>query len=165
MNRPQPIKPKAGEESVWDYPRPPRLEKVTKHLEVFFNGELIASSKNAYRVLETSHPPNYYFPPTDLMMEYFTLSAHKTFCEWKGKGSYYDIEVKGKKALNACWFYDAPTQSFLPIKNYAAFYANKMDRCLVDGELVSPQPGEFYGGWVTQNIVGPFKGIPGSWGW
>ncbi|MEM9982975.1 MAG: DUF427 domain-containing protein [Bacteroidota bacterium] len=163
--KPTPIKPKKGQESVWDYPRPPLLEEVHKTIEVFFNGEQIAHTNKAYRVLETSHPPVYYIPFEDVKQAYLLPSDSATYCEWKGRGLYYHLKVKEKTVKDAAWYYDNPTKRFAPIKNYLAFYAHKMDKCLVDGELVTPQPGNFYGGWVTKDIVGPFKGIEGSWGW
>lgn len=163
--KPKPIKPKAGQESVWDYPRPPRLEPVHKTIEIYFNGEQIARTDNAYRVLETSHPPVYYIPLADVNTDFLHPSDQKTYCEWKGRGSYFHVKVGDKTALNAAWFYKNPPKEFAAIKDYPAFYANKMDKCLVDGEEVIPQPGEFYGGWITKDIVGPFKGIEGSWGW
>jgi len=163
--KPEPIKPKIGQESVWDYPRPPRLEPVSKQIQIYFNGKLIADSVNAFRVLETSHPPVYYIPPADIDNDCLLPSDQQSYCEWKGQGSYYHIEVGNKKALNAAWFYKKPTKAFAAIKNYPAFYAHKMDKCLVDGEEVTPQPGNFYGGWITKDIVGPFKGVDGSWGW
>ena len=165
MKLPRPIKPRKGQESVWDYPRPPKLERVRKTIEVYFNGALIAKTNAAYRVLETSHPPNYYIPPADINSDYLEDSEWITSCEFKGLGSYYHVKAGNKKIENAAWFYDNPTPAFATIKGYPAFYANKMDRCLVDGIQVKPQPGEFYGGWITPDIVGPFKGGPGSGGW
>lgn len=165
MNRPKPIPPKAGQESVWDYPRPPRLEPVSKSIEVWFAGVLIARTTKAFRVLETTHPPVYYIPPEDIAMEFLRPVEKRTGCEWKGLGSYYDVVVGDQMAAEAAWYYAQPTKAFEAIKNYPAFYAHKMDRCLVDGIDVEPQPGNFYGGWITPDIVGPFKGIEGSWGW
>lgn len=163
--KPTPIKPKKGQESVWDYPRPPRLEPVRKTLKVFFNDQLIAQTNKAYRVLETSHPPVYYLPPEDINFRFLIPSHQSSFCEYKGKGNYYHVKVGRRMADNAAWYYPNPTPAFQPIKNYLAFYAHKMDQCLVDDETVEPQPGNFYGGWVTSNVVGPFKGVEGSWGW
>jgi hypothetical protein len=130
------VKPKAGRESVWDYPRPPRLEACTKRIRVALGGKIIADTRRAVRVLETSHPPVYYIPPEDIRMKFLKDEAGSSFCEWKGQARYY-----------------------------IAFYAEKMDACTVDGERVRPQEGNFYGGWITGDIVGPFKGGPGSWGW
>jgi len=163
--KPKPEKPKPGQESVWDYPRPPALEPVSKTIEVFFNGRRIALTNAAYRVLETSHPPTYYLPPEDIDMRLLKCSDRTTYCEWKGMGSYYHVEAGGMTAENAAWFYADPRGKFSPIKGYVAFYAHHMDKCMVDGEQVKPQPGNFYGGWVTSDIVGPFKGVAGSFGW
>ncbi|MCD9187763.1 MAG: DUF427 domain-containing protein [Pyrinomonadaceae bacterium] len=159
------IEPKEGQESVWDYPRPPRLEAVNKHLKIIFNGEVIAETNRAFRVLETSHPPVYYFPPEDVRMEFLTQVGGASFCEWKGRAGYYDLRVGEKKVANAAWFYPQPTESFKQIKDYPAFYPSKMDACYVNDELVQAQEGDFYGGWITSDIVGPFKGGAGTWGW
>jgi uncharacterized protein (DUF427 family) len=163
--KPQPIPPGPGQESVWDYPRPPRLEETHKHIRILFNGVTIAETRRAKRVLETSHPPVYYLPPEDIKMEYLTRSEGGSWCEWKGQARYYTVTVGGKEARQAAWSYPQPTPGFEPIKDYLAFYARPMDACYVDEELVRPQPGDFYGGWITGDIVGPFKGEPGSGGW
>ncbi len=162
---PQRIEPAPGQESVWDYPRPPRIEDSTKHIEVVFNGVTIADTHRAKRVLETSSPPVYYIPPEDIRMEYVTDTNYSSFCEWKGHAGYYTLTVGDTKTENAAWFYANPTPNFTPIRNYVAFYAGKMDGSFVDGERVVPQPGDFYGGWVTHEIVGPFKGESGTQGW
>lgn len=161
----QPIPPQPGQESVWDYPRPPRLEPVNKPIQIVFNGETIAQTDRAQRVLETSHPPVYYIPPEDIKTEYLISSPRGTFCEWKGRGAYYHVQVNDKRVDNVGWYYPDPTPAFASIKNYVAFYAGPMDACYVGGERVTPQLGNFYGGWITSEIVGPFKGEPGSWGW
>jgi uncharacterized protein (DUF427 family) len=163
--KPQRIPPGPGQESVWDYPRPPRLEEVRKHIRVIFNGVTIAETRRAKRVLETSHPPVYYLPPEDIKMEYLTPAAGGSWCEWKGQARYYNLAVGDKQAGQVAWSYPQPTPDFESIKDYLAFYARPMDACYVDEELVTPQPGDFYGGWITADIVGPFKGEPGSGGW
>jgi uncharacterized protein (DUF427 family) len=165
MLRPEPIPPKPGQESVWDYPRPPRLESSPKHLKILFNGVIIADSRKAYRVLETSHPPVYYIPPEDIQMEYLKPSSQGSYCEWKGMARYYAIVFGEQQVINAAWSYPNPTPNFAPIKDYVAFYPALMEACYVDGEKVIPQPGQFYGGWITSDIVGPFKGESNSWGW
>ena len=166
MIHPQRIEPQPGQESVWDYPRPPRLERATKEIKIVFNETTIASSNNAYRVLETSHPPVYYIPPDDIKMKYLEpVASGRSFCEWKGVAGYYNLSLADKLVRNAAWYYPQPTSEFAPIENYLAFYPSKMDACYVDGELVKAQPGDFYGGWITKDIVGPFKGEAGSWGW
>ena len=163
---PQRIEPRPGQESVWDYPRPPRLERSPKQIKIIFNEITVAESCRTYRVLETSHPPVYYIPPVDIQMQYLeSVIAHRSFCEWKGLAGYYNLKVRDRHVANAAWYYPQPTAEFAPIKDYLAFYPSKMDACYVDGELVQPQAGDFYGGWITQNIVGPFKGQAGSWGW
>lgn len=164
MNRDS-IPPAPGQESVWDYPRPPRLEDSTRHIRIVFNGETIADTTAAKRVLETSHPPSYYIPPADLRLEYFSRTSRSTFCEWKGQAAYYTITVGDRSAENAAWFYPTPTANFANLKDYVAFYPSRMDACYVDDELVQAQPGDFYGGWITSEIVGPFKGGMGTWGW
>jgi uncharacterized protein (DUF427 family) len=163
--RPPRIEPAPGQESVWDYPRPPRLEDSTKHIQIQFNGVMIADTHQAKRVLETSHPPVYYIPPEDVQMEYFIQSPRSSFCEWKGQAGYYSIQVGDRLAENVAWFYPTPTEGFATIANYIAVYPSRMDSCWVDGELVQSQAGDFYGGWITSDIVGPFKGEPGTWGW
>ncbi len=157
--------PKPGQESVWDYPRPPRLEDTSKHVRVVFNGEVIADSHRAKRVLETSHPPVYYIPLADIKTEYLHTSAHTSFCEFKGMAKYYSLEVNGQHLAKAGWYYPEPTQAFAALKDYVAFYPSKMEACYVADEKVLAQEGDFYGGWITQDIVGPFKGGAGTWGW
>jgi uncharacterized protein (DUF427 family) len=159
------IEPGPGQESVWDYPRPPRLEPTHRHLQITFAGQVIADTRRAFRVLETSHPPVYYIPPDDIRMEFLVPAPGSSFCEWKGNAAYYTVQVGERIAPKAAWFYPQPTPAFLPIRNFVAFYAGPMDRCTVDGETVVPQPGGFYGGWITSDVVGPFKGEAGTWGW
>jgi uncharacterized protein (DUF427 family) len=164
FNRPIPIPPEAGQESVWDYPRPPRLEDTSKLIEIVFNQVAIAKTTNAKRVLETSHPPIYYIPPADIILEYLLPASGTSFCEWKGIAIYHSLEVKDKLLEKVAWSYPNPTETFSSIKDFIAFYPHQME-CYVDGEKVTPQAGGFYGGWITQDIVGPFKGDFGSMGW
>lgn len=161
----QRITPGPGQESVWDYPRPPHIEATSQRLRVVFNQLVIADTTAAYRVLETSHPPTYYLPPTDIQMAYLTATPQQSACEWKGAAHYYTIRVGERTAANAAWSYATPTPGFTAIAGYVAFYPSRMDACYVNDELVQAQPGDFYGGWITQAIVGPFKGSPGTWGW
>jgi uncharacterized protein (DUF427 family) len=166
MNSRNRIEPGPGQESVWDYPRPPRLEDSDKHIQVIFNGVVIADTRRAKRVLETSHPPVYYVPPEDVKLDlYFTATRHVTFCEFKGVASYYTITVGDKTVANAAWYYPDPTSPYEPLANYVAFYPGKMDACFVNGEQVQAQEGDFYGGWITNEIIGPFKGGAGTFGW
>jgi uncharacterized protein (DUF427 family) len=155
----------SAKESVWDYPRPPRLESTSRHLQIIFNNVAIADTRNAYRVLETSHPPVYYLPPGDLQMDYLFTTPGSSFCEWKGIASYYSLQVGDRRLERIAWYYLDPSPTFAPIKDYVAFYAGPMDACYVDDEKVIPQPGGFYGGWITSDLEGPFKGSPGTLGW
>jgi uncharacterized protein (DUF427 family) len=132
---------------------------------VVFNGVIIADTHQAKRVLETSHPPVYYLPPTDIHSDYLIHSAPSSWCEWKGRAGYYTVAVGDRQAPNSAWFYLDPTPAFESIKDYVAFYPHLMEACYVNGEPVQPQPGNFYGGWITSDIVGPFKGATGTWGW
>src|SRR5215207_605743 len=152
------IPPGPGQESVWDYPRPPRIEASHKHIQVIFNGVTIAETRRALRVLETSHPPVYYIPPEDVRLEYFSATPRSTFCEYKGAASYYTIRVGQRSEANAAWFYPQPSAPYAALANYVAVYPSRMDACSVNAELIQPQPGDFYGGWITKDIVGPFKG-------
>jgi uncharacterized protein (DUF427 family) len=165
MNRPQRIEPGPGQESVWDYPRPPRIEPASSRVVVEFGGSVIAETTRALRVLETSQPPAFYLPRADLALQYLVPTRTRTWCEWKGEASYFTVDVEGRQAVDAAWTYLDPVPGFEAIAGYVAFYAQLMDRCLVDGEVVDPNPGGFYGGWITSRVVGPFKGAPGTQHW
>ncbi len=157
--------PGPGQESVWDYPRPPRLERVARHVRVVFAGRVIADAQQVWRVLETSHPPSYYLAPDDVDRSLLRAAAGTSFCEWKGTARYLDVVVGGAVAARAAWSYPQPSPAFAAIRDHVAFYPAAMDACTVDGERVQPQPGGFYGGWITNDVVGPFKGEPGTAGW
>ncbi len=159
------IAPGPGQESVWDYPRPPRLEDSPKRIQIVFGGVTVADTRAAKRVLETSHPPVYYIPLGDIRQEHLSRTARSSYCEWKGEAAYYTVSVGDKEAPDAAWYYPSPTPGFAAIKDHVAFYPSRMDACFVDGERVRAQPGDFYGGWITADIVGPFKGDPGTLGW
>jgi uncharacterized protein (DUF427 family) len=150
---------------VWDYPRPPALERTDGHLVVELGGVVVADTRQAWRVLETSQPPAYYFPPDDVRLDLLEPSLHRTFCEWKGEATYRSIRVGDRVAEDAAWVYERPVERFRPITDHLAFYAQRVDRCAVDGEVVVANDGSFYGGWITSKVVGPFKGEPGSLGW
>jgi uncharacterized protein (DUF427 family) len=152
-------------ESVWDYPRPPRLETFAGSITIELGGEMIASTDRAWRVLETSHPPTYYLPRTAFADGVLRVAAGSSWCEWKGRASYYDLVTDARVAERAGWTYPSPTPGFEPITGAVAVMAAHVDRCTVNGEQVEPQPGGFYGGWITSWVTGPFKGIPGSMGW
>lgn len=162
----QPESRAPGQESVWDYPRPPRVELTPQRIRIVFNGVLIADSPNAKRVLETSHPPGYYIPQADLQMQYLRrVPRYQTVCEFKGAASYWTLQVGDRVAEQVAWSYPNPSPGFEIIKDHLAFYASRVDEAYVDDERVQAQQGDFYGGWITSNIVGPFKGGPGTWGW
>jgi uncharacterized protein (DUF427 family) len=160
---PDPARP--GQESVWAYPRPPRLEATPRSLRVVLNGNVVAETRRGFRVLETSHPPNYYFPADDVTDGALTRSGGTSFCEFKGGAQYFDVRSGNRVERDAAWGYDDPSPGFEPIRGYVAFYPSRMDACFVDDELVIAQPGQFYGGWITADIAGPFKGAPGTLGW
>ena len=165
MNLPTPIPPATGQESVWDYPRPPRLERVPQRLRVIFGGFAIADTVSGWRVLETSHPPTYYFAPGDIAGDVLGLPRRAGICEWKGRAVLLDVSAGGRRAEGAAWAYPDPTPGFRAIAGFVAFYAGPMEACLVGETRVEPQPGGFYGGWITPEVVGPFKGGPGTMGW
>lgn len=153
-------------ESVWEYPRPPRMEESDRRLTIIHAGVTIADTARAMRILETSHPPVYYIPQTDIAMEYVKASSRRgSFCEYKGIASYWSLDIGGKRVDDVAWSYARPSASYAALKDYLAFYANRVDTCTVDGEVVVPQPGDFYGGWITSHVKGPFKGAPGTLGW
>ncbi|WP_422746533.1 DUF427 domain-containing protein [Mycobacterium sp. WMMD1722] len=168
--RPVPDIPGPGQESVWDYPRPPRLEEIRATITVEFAGRTVASTARAWRVLETSHPPTYYLPMDSFAPGALRRAEGRSWCEWKGQAAYFDVvvpdDVAGDRvAPRAAWTYPHPTPGFEPLADAVAVMAAHMDRCTVDGEVVTPQPGGFYGGWITSRVAGPFKGVPGSMGW
>lgn len=163
---PERIEPGPGQESVWDYPRPPRLEATDAHVVVEHGGLVVADTRGALRVLETSQPPAFYLPPEDVRTDLLEPTATRTFCEWKGQASYFDLRVGDRLAADAVWTYRSPSASaFEPIAGYFAFYAQRVDACYVDDERVTANAGTFYGGWITSKVVGPFKGGPGSAHW
>ena len=156
---------RAAPESVWDYPRPPRVEPSDELVEVVLGGVVIASTRASYRVLETSHPPTYSLPREAFAEGTVRPAEGSSYCEWKGAASYFDLVAGTTVAARAAWGYPEPTRGFEAIAGHLAVYPGLVDRCTVDGEVVEPQPGGFYGGWITSDVAGPFKGIPGSMGW
>ena len=160
---PDPVGP--GQESVWGYPRPPALVPSTKHVVIRLGDTLIADSHRAWRVLETSHPPTWYLPPDDVVPGVLQRSkAASTLCEWKGAATYWDVVTATGRVPAALWSYETPTARFASLAGAVTGYPAQLE-CTVDGERVQPQDGGFYGGWITADVVGPFKGGPGSWGW
>ena len=161
--RPDPVGD--GQESVWAYPRPPIVVPSTRHVVVRFAGIVICETRRALRLLETSHPPTWYLPEADFVAGALRPARGSSFCEWKGSASYLDVVAGEHVAQAKAWRYLTPSPDFAILVDHVALYASAMDGCFVDGERVTPQPGGFYGGWITRDVVGPFKGIPGSMGW
>ena len=159
------VEPGPNQESVRGYPRPPRLESVNQRVKVVFGDVTVAYTSHPKRVLETSHPPVYYFPPEDVRMEHLEPTEGASTCEWKGQARYYRLVTEEREAARAAFSYPEPTSEFAEIKDHIAFYPSLMDNCWVDGEKVQAQKGDFYAGWITSGIVGPFKGTPGTAGW
>jgi uncharacterized protein (DUF427 family) len=160
-----PVVPGPGQESVWDYPRPPRVEPVTERIRVVVDGVAIADTRRAVRVLETAGAPVYYMPREDVRMELLRPSTTSSVCEWKGPASYWSYEGPGRHVADVAWSYDRPNAGYESLTGRLAFYAGRVDEAWVGDERATPQPGGFYGGWVTSRIVGPVKGEPGSWSW
>ena len=160
---PDPAAP--GQESVWAYPRPAVAQACERHVRIVHRGVVVADSGRSVRTLETSHPPSYYIPREDVAMALLRPSARRSLCEWKGQASYFDVAVEGEVFEQAAWSYPSPTPAFAALAGFVAFYPEPFEGCFVDGERVTPQPGGFYGGWITGHEAGPFKGVPGSRFW
>ena len=157
------IEPLPGQESVWDYPRPPGLVSDGRKVDVYSDSDLIASSINTYRVLETAHPPAFYIPPQDVNRDVLSSAPGSSICEWKGASLYWILAANPDGGIIG-WSYPDPTPSFDKIRDYISFYPALVE-CYVAGERVRAQPGQFYGGWITDEVIGPFKGQPGTEGW
>lgn len=161
---PDPIRP--GQESVWRYPRPAIAELTSAHLRIVFEGRVLAETRSGVRTLETSHPPSYYFPPVDIDQTMLSpVRGASSMCEWKGQARYVDVIGPTRRLSRVGWSYPSPTPAFECLRDHIAFYAGPMDACYVDGERVTPQPGGFYGGWITSAVAGPFKGPDGTQFW
>lgn len=154
-----------GQESVWDYPRPPRAEPSSRLVTVAFGGVELCRTRRAVRVLETSHPPTWYLPIGDWLPGCLQPAAGGSLCEWKGRAAYLDVVAGDRRAPRAAWWYPEPDPRFEVLRDMVAVYPGAMDRCMVDGEVVRPQPGGFYGGWLTDDVAGPVKGEPGTQWW
>ncbi|MGI8714115.1 MAG: DUF427 domain-containing protein [Solirubrobacteraceae bacterium] len=153
-------------ERVWDYPRPPAVEPVTRAVRVQLGGELLADSEHALRVLETSHPPTIYVPPDDLRRQWLTDSSGPgSWCEFKGEARYLDAVVGDLRVRQMGWFYPAPSPTYAQLRGFVCFYPGRVDSAWLGSERVQAQDGDFYGGWITSDLVGPFKGPPGTLGW
>ena len=160
---PEPIAP--GQESVWDYPRPPAIRASDEEIIVILGGVEICETRASWRILETGHPPTYYLPRAAFAQGALRPARGWSYCEWKGQASYLDVIGGSKIARRAAWYYSRPNAGYSAIVDHVAIYAGEMDECLLDGEQVLPQAGGFYGGWITSNVSGPFKGGPGTNGW
>jgi uncharacterized protein (DUF427 family) len=157
------VLPGPGQESVWDYPRPPDLLPDGRLVKVYTGDLLVASSSSTLRVLETAHPPSFYIPPQDVNWNILSAASGRSVCEWKGAAKYWILSSDPEVGVVG-WSYPEPTASFERIRGYISFYPANL-ACYVAGERVRPQPGSFYGGWITGELVGPFKGEPGSGNW
>jgi uncharacterized protein (DUF427 family) len=161
--RPDPVRP--GQESVWDYPRPPRAERDIRRALIRHAGQVVVDTTDLVRILETSHPPTFYLPRA-AFADRLRPIERVTVCEWKGTARYVDAVLPGVPPLREVgWWYPQPDRRYPELLDRVAVYAGPFDEVTLDGERVRPQPGGFYGGWVTDDVVGPFKGGPGSWGW
>jgi uncharacterized protein (DUF427 family) len=158
------VEPGPGQESVWDYPRPPLIMDDTRLVQVRLNDVLIAETRAARRVLETASPPTFYLPPESMQFDCLQPDTESSFCEWKGQATYFSVCAGKHCVKNAAWTYPEPFAEFTAIRNYLAFYPGRLE-CYIDGERVRAQAGGFYGGWITGEVVGPFKGEPGTSGW
>lgn len=150
---------------MWDYPRPPRVDHRSEQVEVVFAGETIAVTLSSFRVLETSHPPVYYIPADNVIPGCLTRSGRTSWCEFKGTATYFTLTHKGRTSRDAAWTYLDPSPGYEPLAGYVAFYPARVELCVIGLEPVQPQPGGFYGGWITSTVVGPFKGEPGTEDW
>ncbi len=160
---PDPVAP--GQESVWDYPRPAVAQACHRRLRIVHCGITLADTVRGVRTLETSHPPSYYFPPGDIAPGVLRPNTQRSLCEWKGQAQYFDVVAGGDVFTGIAWSYPRPTPAFEMLAGFMAFYAAPFDGCFVDGDRVTPQPGGFYGGWITVDLAGPFKGVDGSRFW
>ena len=154
-----------GMEDVWSYPRPPALVPCARRVRIEFGGRTIADSARALRVLETSHPPTIYVPPEDVAADVLRPVSRRSMCEWKGQASYFDLVAGERVERAAAWTYRDPVPAFAALRDHVAVYPGRMDACWLDDERVQAQEGDFYGGWITADLKGPFKGAAGTWGW
>ncbi len=159
------LQPGPGQESVWGYPRPPSVEQTRRHIVVTFAGRIVAESTRAWRVCETSHPPVYYLPREDIAEGVLVPAAGSSYCEFKGSATYWSLVVGERSEPEVGWSYERPSAGYERLAGAVAFYPGRVDEASIDGERVRAQAGGFYGGWITDDVVGPFKGEPGTSGW
>ena len=160
---PDPVGP--GQESVWSYPRPAVAAPSHRRLKIVHRDVVIADTRRGIRTLETSHPPTYYFPPADIFPSSLRPSHRRSFCEWKGEAIYFDVVLGNETLRDVAWSYPDPNPAFRSLRDHVAFYPGPFDGCFVDDERVTPQPGNFYGGWISADLAGPFKGAAGTEFW
>ncbi len=165
VRRPKPQPAEPGQESVWDYPRPPALVSSDELVRVWLDEMLIAETRAAKRILETAHAPAYYLPREDVRMDLIAANPRRSWCEFKGQAHYGDVDNGTQQVREACWWYPDPSPGYQPLAGMISFYPQRMTRCEVDGETVTPLPSNFYGDWPTSKIAGPYKGAPGTEGW
>ncbi len=162
--KPEPVAP--GQESVWDYPRPPLAQRIEDRILIEHAATTVADAPTAWKIMETASPPTYYIPITSITPGLLERGQGRSWCEWKGRATYWDLHVPGAPVVEAAaWSYETPNPDFAMLKDHIAFYPGRVDRCTLAGEVVRAQPGHFYGGWITDAICGPFKGEPGSERW
>lgn len=159
------IEPLPGQESAWDYPRSPMIERTRRHIIVKVGGMAVADTTQAQRLLERAHPPVYFIPAHHVRLELLTLNTIHTEREHLGTASYYDLSLDGRVVTSVACVFTDPAPGFESLRGHLAFHAGRVDDALVDGERATPQPGSFYWGWITKDVAGRFKGEPGSWGW
>ncbi len=164
-NAPQPIPPGPGQETVWHYPRTPRVEPTTKRIQVIHADRIIVDTRDAYRVIERGHPPAYYVPPEAILFPCLQQTLQEFSCPFKGRAWLCNLEGPSFMVRHAAWSFIEVLPAYQAIQFYVAFHAHLLDQCLVEGERVTPQPGGYYGGWITADIVGPFKGGVGTLDW
>ena len=152
-------------ENVWDYPRPPAIVPSGEHVTVELGGVVIADATSSFRICETSHPPTYYLPINSFAEGVLRPIDGSTWCEWKGAAAYFDVVTDERTIAAGAWTYPTPTAQYRDLVDHVAIYPGKVDRCTVDDEVVQAQDGDFYGGWITSRVTGPFKGAPGTMGW
>jgi uncharacterized protein (DUF427 family) len=150
---------------VADFPRPPAIEPVTRRIKIVLGGDTIADARTGWRILETTHPPTYYIPRSAFRADALAESTRTSFCEWMGVANYVSLSGGGRVARDSGWLYRDPNPAYRDLRDHVAVYAGRMDACFLDDEQVIPQPGGFYGGWITADLVGPFKGSPGTEFW
>lgn len=157
--------PGPGQRSVWDFPRPPAVERVLDRVTIEFGGRTVVDTQRCLRVNETASPPTYYVPRADIEDGVLQPGQGLSMCEWKGRARYFDLVVGESRSVQAAWDYPSVSDEYAVLADHVAFYASRVERCTVAGEVVRPQAGQFYAGWITSDLAGPFKGDPGTQGW